>query len=122
MQKYRLIWDVMTHNMNQIILFGGLDVSDDKTTWANSSYADVHSRLMGKKTDKGGQHVLLIDSRRRYLYAWTPHHNFFPVNKPFTVTSPAEIVRLLKVIDPLVKGAAKPENDKRRQNSVRRSI
>ncbi len=62
-QKYRLVWDVMMFNMNQIIEKGGLDVTMDETTsWPNSSYADVHGRLSGKKTDKGGQHVLLLDS------------------------------------------------------------
>jgi hypothetical protein len=63
-QKYRLVWDVMTHNMNQLINKGGLDLTMDETTWPNSSYADNQGRLQGKKTDKGGQHVLLLDSKR----------------------------------------------------------
>jgi hypothetical protein len=88
-QKYRLVWDVMTFNMNQIIEKGGLDLTMDETTWPNSSYADVHGRLSGKKTDKGGQHVLLLDSTRRYMYAWS--------------------------ITPLVKGASKEATDKRKQ-------
>jgi hypothetical protein len=50
-QKYRLVWDVLTHNMNQLIERGGLDLTMDKTTWPNSSYADVHGRLNGEKTD-----------------------------------------------------------------------
>jgi hypothetical protein len=83
-QKYRLVWDVMTFNMNQIIEKGGLDLTMDKTTWPNSRYADVQGRLSGKKTDKGGQHVLLLDSRRRYMYAWSPCHKFFPITPPFT--------------------------------------
>jgi len=67
-QKYRLVWDVMTFNKNQIIEKGGLDLTMDETTWPNSSYADVHGRLSGKRTDKkGGRHVLLLDSRRRYM-------------------------------------------------------
>ena len=114
-QKYRLIWDVMTHNMNQILLRGGLDVTCDETTWANSSYADVHSRLLGKKTDKGGQHVLLLDSVRRYLYAWTPRHKFFEVKAPFTASGPAEVVRLIDNITPLIMGEEKDDNDNRRQ-------
>ena len=76
-QKYRLIWDIVCHNMNQLILVGGLDLTADETSWPNSSYADVHSNLIGKKTDKGGQHVLLLDSNRWYVYAWIPcwlHH------------------------------------------------
>jgi hypothetical protein len=63
-QKYRLIWDVMTFNLNFIIEKGGLDLTLDETTWPNASYADMHSRLVGKKCDKGGQHVLLLNSTR----------------------------------------------------------
>ncbi len=68
-QKYRLLllWDVMTHNMNQLIDKGGLCLTLDEITWPNSSYADIQGRLQGKKTDKGGQHVLLLDSKRRYI-------------------------------------------------------
>ncbi len=57
-QKYSLVWDVMTHNMNQLIDKGGLDLTMNETTRPNSSYADVQGHLQGKKTDKGGQHVL----------------------------------------------------------------
>ncbi len=31
-QKYRLVWDVMTHNMNQLIDKGGLDLTMYETT------------------------------------------------------------------------------------------
>ncbi len=62
-QKYSLVWDVMTHNMNQLIDKGGLDLTLDETT-PNSSYADIQGRLQVKKIDKGGQHVLLLDSKR----------------------------------------------------------
>jgi len=81
-QKYRLVWDVMMFNMNQIIEKGGLDLTMDETMWPNSSYADVHGRLSGKKTDKGGQHVLLLDARRQYMYAWSPRHRFFAIIPP----------------------------------------
>jgi hypothetical protein len=64
MQKYCLVWDVMTLNMNQLIDKGGLDLMMDETKWPNSSYADIQDCLLGKKTDKGGQHVLLLDSKR----------------------------------------------------------
>ncbi len=60
-QKNCLIWDVICHNMNQMILVRGLDLTGDETSWPD---ADVHSNLIGKKTDKGGQHVLLLDARR----------------------------------------------------------
>jgi hypothetical protein len=55
--------------MNQVIDKGGLDLTMDKITWPNSSYADIQGHLQGKKTDKDGQHVLLLDSKRQYIYA-----------------------------------------------------
>jgi hypothetical protein len=114
-QKYRLVWDVMTHNMNQLIDKGGLDLTLDETTWPNSSYAGIQGCLNGKKTDKGGQHVLLLDSKRRYIYAYTPRHKFFEVVQPFTATGPAEVKRLVDIITPLVVGATQDPTDKRKQ-------
>jgi hypothetical protein len=31
--------------------------------YANSSYADMHSKFVNKKTNMGGQHVLLLDAK-----------------------------------------------------------
>ncbi len=94
---------------------GGLDLNLDETTWPNSSYADIQGRLQGKKTNKGGQHVLLLDSNRWYIYAWTPHHKFFEVVRPFTATGPADVKPLVDMITPLVVGATKDPTDKRKQ-------
>ncbi len=113
-QKYRLVWDVMTHNMNQLINKGGLDLTLDETTWPNSSYADIQGRLQGKKSDKGGQHVLLLDSKMRYIYAWTPRNKFIEVVQPFTVTGPAEVKCLVDMITPLVVGATQDPTEKRK--------
>ncbi len=68
-QKYHLVWDVMTHNMIQLIDKGGLDLTIDETTWPNSSYADIQGRLQGKKNDKGGQQAIPIcmDSSSQFL-------------------------------------------------------
>ncbi len=52
-QKYHLVWDVMTYNMNQLIDKGGLVLTMDGTTWPNSSYADIQGHLQGKMTDMG---------------------------------------------------------------------
>ncbi len=101
--------------MNQLIDKGGLDLTLDETRWPNSSYADIQGRLQGKKTDKGGQHVLLLDSKRRYIYAWTPRHKFFEVVRPFMATGPVEVKRLVGIITPLVVGATKDQTDKRKQ-------
>ena len=114
-QKYHLIWDVMTHNMNRMIQFGGLDCTGDETSWPNSSYADVHRTLKGKKTDRGGQHVLLLDARRRYIYAWTPHHRCFAKNETFSATGQAEVVRLIDKMEPLLVGGHQDDGDTRRQ-------
>ena len=51
-QKYRLVWDALTHNMNLVILTAGKDTTADETTWPNSSYADVHSRFTTKKNQQ----------------------------------------------------------------------
>jgi hypothetical protein len=114
-QKYCLVWDVMTHNMNQLIDKGGLDLTMDETIWPNSSYADIQGCLQGKKTDKGGQHVLLLDSKSRYIHAWTPCHKFFEVVQPFMATGPAEVKRLVDKIMLLLVDATKDPTDKRKQ-------
>ena len=114
-QKYRLVWDALTQNMNLMILRAGKDTTADETTWPNSSYADVHSRFTNKKTDKGGQHVMLLDARRRYVYAYTPRHKFYKQEKGWTCTGPVEVKRMIELINPLIKGNPKDENDTRRQ-------
>jgi hypothetical protein len=48
MQKYCLVWNVMTHNMNQPIDKGDLDLTMDETTWPSSRYADIQDYLHGK--------------------------------------------------------------------------
>ena len=111
-EKYRLVWDVMTHNMTQVIKKMGLDHTIDETTWPSASYSDMHNRVQGKKCTKGGQHVLLLDAQRRYIYGWTPRHNLWPVEKPFTASGPAEVKRLVEIVLPLVKGDAEDDDDK----------
>ncbi len=61
--------------------------------------------------------MLLLDSQRQrwYLYAWTSRHKFFEIKSPFKAMGPAEVVCLMDIIKPLVKGAPKEPNDKRRQ-------
>jgi hypothetical protein len=59
--------------------------------------------------------VLLLDSQRRYLYAWTRPHKFFEIKAPFTAMGPAEVICLMDIIKPLINGAPKEPNDKRRQ-------
>jgi hypothetical protein len=59
--------------------------------------------------------VLLLDSKRQYIYAYTPHHKFFEVVQPFTASGPVEVKRLVDMIAPLVVGATKDSTDKRKQ-------
>ncbi len=58
---------------------------------------------------------MLLDFKRRYIYAYTPHHKFFEVVHPFTATGPAEVKRLVDDITPLAVGATQSPTDKRKQ-------
>jgi hypothetical protein len=102
--------------MNQLLDKGGLDLTMDETTWSNSSTTGIQGCLQGKKTDKGGQHVLLLDSKRQYIHGWTPHHKFFEVVSPFPATGHAEVKLLVDMITPLIIGATKDPTDKKKAN------
>jgi hypothetical protein len=49
------------------------------------------------------------------MYAGAPHHKFFEIKAPFTAMGRAEVVYMMDIITPLVKGAPKEPTDKRRQ-------
>ena len=114
-QKYRLVWDVTTHNVNQCLERGGLDLSIDEITWPNGSYSGMHHRLRGKKHSKGGQHTIVADARDGWIYAWTPRHNLFKRVAQFTQEGPAEVVRLMNELTPLVVGEKQEAGDTRSQ-------
>ncbi len=59
--------------------------------------------------------MLLLGSKRQYIYAYTPRHKFFEVVQPFTATVPAEVKRLVDIITPLVVGATQDPTGKRKQ-------
>ncbi len=59
--------------------------------------------------------MLLLDSKRRYMYAYTPRHKFFEVVQPFTASGPADVKHLVDMIAPLVVGTIKDPTDKRKQ-------
>ena len=73
-QKYRMIMHVPIFDVNFIIKRDTKDAVIDETTWPNESPADMQCRTKGNV--KGGQHVLVVDARRRYIYAYTPRHVF----------------------------------------------
>ena len=75
----------------------------------------MQGQTKGKKTAKGGQHVLVVNARRRYIYAYTPRHSFLEKEPPFTQQGPAEVKRLVDDLSKLVIGSPKSDNDKRRQ-------
>ncbi len=58
---------------------------------------------------------MLLDSKRQYIYAYTPRHKFFEVVQPFTTTGPADMKHLMNMIAPLVVGTTKGPTDKRKQ-------
>jgi len=73
-QKYQMVWDVITLNLNFFLKKGGTGITINKTTWPSACYGLVHSRLMKKKTSKGGQHTLAVEAERRYIVGYTVHH------------------------------------------------
>lgn len=53
--KYRLVWDVMVHNLNQFIEEAERDLTLDETTWSNESFGPVQGNIKGKPgVSKGG--------------------------------------------------------------------
>ena len=92
-----------------------MDISVDKTTWPNASYADMQGMLRGKKDLKGGQHTIAVDARSRYMYAWTPRHKGSPKESTFTQEGPMEVKRIVGILNPLVAGKKQDEGDNRRQ-------
>ena len=115
--KYSLIYDVMVHNMNQLMSKGSRDVTMDETSWACMSFgSEVLVRVRNKPgITKGGQTVLLLESKRRYLLAYTQRHSVFKRYAPFTQEGPAELKRIYDIINPLIVGNVLPDGDKRRQ-------
>ncbi len=74
----------------------------------NSSYADVHSHISNKPgASKGGKNTVALDSKHRFMFAYTPQHKFFQKEKPFIAKGPAEVKQLVEIMKPLVKGASK---------------
>jgi hypothetical protein len=59
--------------------------------------------------------VLLLDSKRQYIHAWTPRHKLCEVVRPFTAAGPAEMKRLVDMITPFVVDATKDPTDNRKQ-------
>jgi hypothetical protein len=57
----------------------------------------------------GGQHVLLLDAKRRYIYAYTEPEN------GWTAMGPVEVKRMLDIVYPLIIGIKKDHEDKRKQ-------
>ena len=115
--KYRLIWDVMVHNMNSCVEKASLDLTVDETTWASMSFgSEALFRVRGKPgVAKGGQNVVLLDSKRRYIHAWYPRHSVHKKEAPFTQQGPSEIKAIVDRILPLIEGRPQEKGDKRRQ-------
>ncbi len=113
--KYRLVWDVMVNNVNAFVKEASLDQTIDETTWSNMSFGGLAlTRIRGKPgVTKGGQNVVLLDSKRRYIHAWHPRHRLNKRAPPFTQEGPAEIKAIVDMIDPLIQGHYQEPTDKR---------
>ena len=115
--KYRLIWDVMVHNMNQMIKKAELDCCIDETSWAHGGFgSEALTRIMGKPgVNKGGQTTIVVSAKRRYLIAFHHRHRLQPKEEPFTQQGPSEVKALCDLIEPLIKENNKHSDDVRRQ-------
>jgi hypothetical protein len=58
---------------------------------------------------------MLLDARHRYVYAYLARHKFYKEEKGWTSTGPLEVKRLVELLNPLIKGNPKDEEDGRRQ-------
>jgi hypothetical protein len=96
-QKYRLILDMVTHNVNQCLERGGLDVSPEKNTWPSASYSGMHEYLRGGKHSKGGHHTMVVGAKAGWIYAWTPRYSLYKKVPHFTQESPIEVMCLCKI-------------------------
>ena len=102
--------------MNALISKASLDLTIDETTWSNMLYAGLaltHVRKPG--VTKGGQNVLLMDSRRRYMLKWYPRiGSKTKKDRPvgFGQEGPSEVKYMVDYILPLIDGNPCPPNDK----------
>ena len=70
---------------------------------------------MKKKSLKGGQNTIAVESERRYIVGYTAHHKLWKRGAPFTAKGPAEFKRIVDILNPLVKGEVQDPSDNRRQ-------
>jgi hypothetical protein len=114
--KYNMIWDVICHNMNAILNEGGDDICIDETSWSHMGFgSEALERVYGKPgINKGGQTVIAVSAKRRYLLAYHHRHRLQPRLPPFTQQGPSEIASLIESLFPLVEGNPKRKEDERR--------
>ncbi len=58
---------------------------------------------------------MLLDARRRYVYACMARHKFYKEEKGWTSTGPVEVKRMVELLSPLIKGNPKDSKYRRRQ-------
>jgi hypothetical protein len=102
-QKYRLVWDATCHNVRNLLLSAGKDLTIDETSWPSANYSAMHKRLKEKPgISKGGQHAIVCDANKRFIYDYTPRHSFFKRPPGFGHEGPAEVHRLLTQMKPMI--------------------
>ena len=103
--------------MNALISKASFDLTIDETTWSNLSYGGLAlSRIRGKLgVTKGGQNVLLMDSKWRCMLKWFPCiGSKTKKDRPagFGQEGPSEVKYMVDYILPLIDGNPCPPNDK----------
>ena len=58
----------------------------------------------GNKVNKGGQHMIAVETISQYMYVWTSWHKGFKKEGKFTQEGPMELKSLREQLTLLVKG------------------
>jgi hypothetical protein len=91
--KYDLIYKAMVHNTNAVTLYADENQTMDETTWGHGGFGEggsgILGRLRNKKVNKGGQTVIVSDSRKYFRpRAYQHRHKLhkMPVGTGVTLT------------------------------------
>ena len=119
--KFDYIFKTITENINAFTESAHQDQTIDETTYGFGGYGPGMGRVKGKRVNKGGQTVMMVDADGRYMRAY--HHRlsekFESRTAPFNQQGPHEVSKLVEKVRPLIKGMPQNIGDKRRQIFLR---
>ena len=109
--KYDLVYKAMVHNTNAITKYASENQTIDETTWGHGGYGEANSglvaRLRNKKKNKGGQTVIISDSReffRPRAYQHRHKLHVLPTIPPLTRQGSRELYDICGLLAPMLIG------------------